>query len=251
MPTIAQPSIQSLFIQMRFNGQPLSTGTAFIVNSANRQPLLITNRHNVTGRHQETNQPLSPTGGVPNEIVVVHNRDGHLGQWVERVEPLYNANDEALWFEHPTLGARADFVALKLTKLNGVQTYPYDPLANNPDIFIGPADSVSVVGFPFGITASGAFGVWATGFMASEPVVNFADLPVFLIDCRSRQGQSGSPVIAYRSGGAVAMADGGSAIFSGPVYKFLGIYSGRINTESDLGIVWKKEAIKELVDSIS
>jgi len=86
--------------------------------------------------------------------------------------------------------------------------------------------------------------------MASEPDINFGNLPVFLIDCRSRQGQSGSAVIAYRRGGMVAMANGGSAAFGGPVYKFLGIYSGRINQESDLGIVWKASAIKELIDNV-
>jgi hypothetical protein len=86
--------------------------------------------------------------------------------------------------------------------------------------------------------------------MASESFVNFRDLPVFLVDCRTRQGQSGSAVIAYRSGGMVAMEDGSSAAFNGPVTKFLGIYSGRINSESDLGIVWKSSAILELVESI-
>ena len=33
MGTIAKPSVQSLLIEMQFNGQPLSTGTAFIVNT--------------------------------------------------------------------------------------------------------------------------------------------------------------------------------------------------------------------------
>jgi hypothetical protein len=81
--------------------------------------------------------------------------------------------------------------------------------------------------------------------------VNYSNLPIFLIDCRSRQGQSGSAVISYRPGGMVAMEEGGSAIFYGPVSRFHGIYSGRINNESDLGIVWKASAIKELVDHIS
>ena len=46
------------------------------------------------------------------------------------------------------------------------------------------------------------------------------------------------------------MADGSSAAFDGPVSKLIGIYSGRINSESDLGIVWKTSAILELVRSI-
>jgi hypothetical protein len=86
--------------------------------------------------------------------------------------------------------------------------------------------------------------------MATEPVADFADLPVSLIDCRSRQGQSGSPVISFRSGGMVAMSDGSSAAFAGPVWRFIGVYSGRLNAESDLGIVWKAAALTELIGSI-
>ncbi len=248
MPEIAKPSVQSLLIEMQFNDQPLSTGTAFVVNSP-KGPHLITNRHNVTGRHQETNAPLSPTGGIPNGIVVVHNRKGNLGQWVPRPEVLY-IGGAPRWREHPTLGSKADFVALPLSNLNDVDLFPYDPANAGPPISVGPADSVSVIGFPFGMTAGGAFGVWATGFLASEPDLDFNGLPVQLIDCRSRQGQSGSPVIAYRSGGMVTLANGGSGVFGGPVWKFIGIYSGRINSESDLGIVWKASAIQELVQSL-
>lgn len=234
---------------MQFNGQPLSTGTAFVVNTPRRGPHLITNRHNVTGRHQETGAPLSKTGGIPSDIVVVHNRKGALGQWVSRSESLY-VNNSPRWIEHPSLGAKADFVALPLTQLADVELYPYDPSTPGPPIQVGPADTVSVIGFPFGMTAGGAFGVWATGFLASEPDVNFNNLPIVLIDCRSRQGQSGSPVLAYRGGGAVAMTDGSSAVFSGPVERFIGIYSGRINPESDLGIVWKASAIADLVQTL-
>lgn len=248
MANIAQPSVQSLLIEMQFNGQPLSTGTAFVVQTA-KGPHLVTNRHNVTGRHQETNEPLSRTGGTPNEIVVVQNRKDFLGQWVLKKELLYSG-ERPRWHEHPVLGVQADFVALPLLDLSEVQLYPYDPINPGPEIFVGAADIVSVIGFPFGMTAGGAFAIWATGFLASEPDVDFNDLPIQLIDCRSRQGQSGSPVIAYRSGGMVGMANGGAAAFSGPVSKFIGIYSGRINAESDIGIVWKVSAIAQLILSL-
>ena len=251
MLTIAKPSVQSLLLQMRFNGQPLSTGTGFVSPSA-KGPLLITNRHNVTGRRQDNSKPLSGTGGIPNEIVVFHNVKGKLGSWRNKIEPLYfdPENKNRRWLEHPVLGGKADFVALPLTQLDDVELYPYDPANPGVDILIGPAETVSVIGFPFGITAGGIFPVWATGFIASEPVVDYNDLPIQLIDCRSRQGQSGSPVLAYRSGSMVAMADGASAAFVGPVSKLIGIYSGRINAESDIGIVWKTSAILELVNSI-
>ena len=249
MTNISQPSVQSLLIQMRFNGQPLSTGTGFIVIGP-KGPLLITNRHNVTGRRQDNNQPLSRTGGIPNEIQIVHNGSAGLGSWVGVVEPILAKDDIPLWKEHPVHGKSVDFVALPLTNTANVQLYPYDLDNTGPDMFVGPSDTVSVVGFPFGLQAGGSLAVWATGFMASEPDIDFENLPKFLIDCRSRQGQSGSAVIAHRSGGSVGMRNGGTAVFGGPVTKFLGIYSGRINAESDLGIVWRASAIKELVDSI-
>ncbi len=248
MTTVAEPSVKSLLLEMRFQGQPLATGTGFVV-TAPLGPVLITNWHNLAGRNPQTKQPLSSTGGVPDEVVIVHNRADKLGHWVPRTEPIVNSG-APLWREHPTLGDTADIVALPLTQLDDVHMYTYDGLgANDPKIFCGPADSLSVVGFPFGLQAGGSLAVWATGFVASEPQIDFQGRPVFLIDCRTRPGQSGSAVIAHRSGGMVAMEDGGSAAFGGPVTRFLGIYSGRINEQSDLGLVWKASAISELVAS--
>jgi hypothetical protein len=233
---------------MQFRGQPLATGTGFVAVSS-RGPVLITNRHNVTGRHPQTGQPLSPTGGIPDEIVIVHNRLNRLGEWLGRVEPLVDTNGPR-WVEHPVLGDQADFVALPMTQLEDVQLYPYDLSDTGPRIFCGPADIVSVVGFPFGLQVGGSMAIWATGFVASEPVIDYNNLPIFLIDCRSRPGQSGSAVIAYRSGGMVGLEDGSTAQFSGPVTRLLGVYSGRINEQSDIGLVWKAHAIRVMVDAI-
>lgn len=248
MPSIAQPSAQSLLIEMRIGGLPLATGTGFVVHSP-RGPVLLTNRHNVTGRRPDNNQPASPTGAVPGEVLIVHNRFACPGEWVTRVEQLYT-DVLPRWIDHPRLGTRADFVALPLTQLDDVELYAYDVEDPGPGIALGPAETISVVGFPFGLQAGGSLAVWATGFVASEPQVDFEGLPIFLIDCRSRPGQSGSPVIAYRSAGGVPMKDGGVAFFAGPVTELLGIYSGRINDQSDIGIVWKVAAIRELVRSM-
>ena len=72
---IAKPSVQSLLLHLAFGDQILGTGTGFVVQSTNG-PVLITNRHNVTGRRQDNNQPLSATGGVPDRINIVHNVTG-------------------------------------------------------------------------------------------------------------------------------------------------------------------------------
>lgn len=248
MATIAQPSVQSLLLVMQSQGHQLGTGTGFVAQTA-KGPVLITNWHNVAGRHPQTNQVISLTDSVPDEVVIIHNRANRLGEWVSRTERLHGPNGP-LWIEHPTLKQQADFVALPLTQLSDVQLYPYSLGVGDPQIRCGPADTVSVIGFPFGIQAGGSLAVWATGFIASEPDIDFNNLPILLIDCRSRPGQSGSAVISYKSGGMVGMEDGSSAAFSGPVSRFLGIYSGRINEQSDLGIVWKATAIRQLTDSI-
>jgi len=74
------------------------------------------------------------------------------------------------------------------------------------------------------------------------------DSQVMYVDCRGRPGQSGSPVIAYRSGGGIPFADG-STSFGGSATYPLGIYSGRINDQSDIGMVWKMSAVREIVQA--
>jgi hypothetical protein len=254
MANISHPSVQALFISMLFNQQRIATGTAFVVQGQ-KGPLLITNRHNVTGRHPNTGEPLDKKhGATPNALEVVHKLQGQTpATWQGMREPLFKDDGTPRWLEHPKLGPKADFVALPLTSANGVEFFALDPANPGPNIAISPTSMVSVVGFPFGVLTDGIpLGIWATGFIASEPEFDaHRDFPTMLIDCRTRQGQSGSPVYAYREGGAVSMADGSTSIFNGPVFRFLGIYSGRINAESDLGIVWRASAIAELVASIT
>jgi hypothetical protein len=243
--TIQKPTLMAVHLSMNFKGKVLASGTGFITK-ASRRYVLVTNRHNVTGRHQDTGQPLDQKfGAIPDRIMVRHNSLFGLGNFQSKVEMLYDENDNPNWIEHPTLGGRADMVALPLTDLNNVQIF--DPLSSEQaDINIQNTDIVSVIGYPFGISIDGT-AVWATGFVASEPSLDYVGLPAMLIDCRTRKGQSGSLVLAFRSGGFVNLQDGSAGVFSGPVWKVVGIYSGRINSDSDLGVVWKAKAISELI----
>ncbi len=72
------------------------------------------------------------------------------------------------------------------------------------------------------------------------------------IDSRTRPGLSGSPVIACRNACMYISEDedGGTKLLQSTKYKLLGIYSGRINKDSDLGFVWKLSAVQELVEDI-
>jgi hypothetical protein len=240
------PSGRSVFVEIWDNQKILATATGFIATIG---PLraFITNRHVVTGLAQTSNEIL--WGNIPDKIIL------YLvcadAQVVNLTIPLVDENYKGIWTEHPNLGENADLVALPLPSSMpaGLRLNEYDLQAPQPNIAVGPSDQVSIVGFPFGIRASG-LPIWSTGFIASELELNYDERPVFLIDSRTRAGQSGSPVIAHRNGGMVAMADGSSAVYNGPVTRLLGIYSGRINSKSDLGIVWKIAAVVELMNSM-
>lgn len=242
---ISQPSHQSLYIEMLANGQTIARGTAFVARAKIGHEFLVTNRHNVTGRHQETDSPLSKTTcAIPDALVVWHNARLGLGEFVRVEVPLYEGSNPR-WIEHPSYAGSVDVVALPIASNDEIALYPYcvDSLAH---MQIEPSLIVNVVGFPFGERTGASFAVWATGFVASEPEINHGGRPIFLIDCRTRKGQSGSPVIRYWNGGGSVTHDNGVEVV-GLISQFLGVYSGRINEDSDLGIVWKSFVVSELL----
>lgn len=236
-----------LFLNLKFGVTDLASATGFLVNSK-IGIVLITARHNITGRNNITGQPLCDHGGVPDRVTISYSSATDKVKVVTHTESLFFADGSPRWVEHPTLGASADFVALPLEHLDNVLISVVDLKNPGDDLSLTPAESVSVVGFPFGLRSGGVHPIWATGFIASEFDIDYDDKPVFLIDCRSRKGQSGAPVIAKRVG--FSAFRNGMRRLGQDSSRFLGIYSGRINDQSDLGLVWKVGAISSLVDSI-
>lgn len=250
---IELPTLESLLLRIRANGLEIATATGFVVAS-DRGPLLVTNRHVVTGRDQHTNAPLATSAAIPDELQVIHNGEakdaGGSDTIVPAREPLFSQTGAQLWIEHPRHGSRADVVALPLTKTVGVRLYPVTVRASSSPISCRPADNISIVGFPFGKSGPGQMAIWATGFIASEPSLDYEGVPVFLVDSRTRQGQSGAPVFAYRTG--LALLENGAIVKAAEnagIYRFLGVYSGRIHSESDIGRVWKASVIEDLVSA--
>src|ERR1043166_5305377 len=110
--TLSLPSVQSLLIELAVGSQPLSTGTGFVCESV-KGPVLITNWHNLAGRDPATGLPLSQTGGLPDQVRILHNRANKLGDWFLRTEQL-RANGHPRRVEHPTFQNKVDVVALPL-----------------------------------------------------------------------------------------------------------------------------------------
>jgi V8-like Glu-specific endopeptidase len=163
--------------------------------------------------------------------------------------PLLSSDEMPLWTEHPVHGHAVDIVALPIRVPDQFQLFPVSwrnpiPLAQRIGM---PA---KVVGYPFGMRINENWPAWATGHLASEPEVDVDGLPLMLIDCRTRRGHSGSPVLLhYPRGMMYVHEDQAASVSDADVSRLLGIYSGRISAGSDIGRVWKLSAIREIVET--
>lgn len=249
------PSMKSLYVEMYRGDLKLASGTAFLAaNDRDGHCALITNRHNVTGRDQDSGQSLHSRGAEPDAIVIHFHKALAFGEWKQIRLPLFRPDGSPFWIEHPRFGASADLVAMNLTWGGDVTRFPYymNLELDRPGLLVDPAEPVSVIGFPFGLSSFGRFPIWTTGFLAQELQLIRPENPVFLIDCRSRQGQSGSAVVAYRTSNFRTRSEDGRAritLNGPPIWEFLGIYAGRINAQSDLGRVWHASAIQEVLNA--
>lgn len=238
-------SWQSCFLRMFFDGEYLASGTCFFV-FINGDPVLITNRHNFTGRNNFTGKLLSKTCGIPNQAVITLFRsEGEINYFVDLGNE--DAEGDRPWIEHPTLGARADVVALPVAEMRNIVHTQHGVDIKNDWYRWDVGSDLSVIGYPFG-RIGGPFPIWSKGYIASEPDVDVGGLPVFLIDCKSRPGQSGSPVFAWFRKGDFVEHNGREYQAKKQMNYFCGIYSGRIRSDSDLGIVWKRSTVFELAN---
>lgn len=234
---------------MYFGQTLLASGTCFFVMSTDG-PVLVTNRHNFTGRDNITDKPLHKKCGIPDHAVVTLHGPEEVHYHIDLVD---HTNPEApSWIEHPTLGASADIVALPVKEMANiigeVNSVSLDSVSAQGNWYRWDVGSeLQVVGYPYG-QIGGPFPIWSKGFIASEPDVDVAGLPIFLIDCRSRPGQSGSPVWARFRKGDIITHQEKDYQAKQPMNYFLGVYSGRLRGDSDLGLVWKRSCVEELVN---
>lgn len=246
MARLARPSVASLLVRTRAGDTELGTATGFVVE-AEGGGWLITARHVVRGRHQTTDDVLHPSAAVPDALAIAQNVEGGIGQWRWASEALYDEAGRPRWLEHPTWGGTVDVVALPLTDVSGVRFYGYDPVRPGTPLAYGVTDALHVVGFPFVPTRDTYFALWSQAVVASEPGSDFNGLPCFLVDCHTTAGHAGAPAIAYATSGTATLDDGSTMEITKPRGRFVGLYSGRISPDSSLGVVWKAEAVHQVV----
>jgi len=238
-------SARSLFVETYFGSTPLATASGFIVQKGGADSL-ITNWHVVSGRDPDTEQPLSSTAGIPDTIHIRHHARAGLGSWKSVAEPLYD-NSTPRWYEHSN-GRSVDVVALPLRNTPpDVELYPMDLALADVDIRPHPGIPVAIIGFPFGLAAAGAWPIWKTGHIATDSDIDYqAGRPAFLIDATTRSGMSGSPVV-IRISGSYTDSKGNLIVSPGVHTRFLGVYSGRIHGEAEIGRVWRASVLRQIL----
>lgn len=118
-----------------------------------------------------------------------------------------------------------------------------DTLAAGDDLFI--------LGYPKAITDWSGQPIWKRATVATDPDIRWQQQDKFLVDCASREGMSGAPVVSYRSDGATTV---GPTTYrsNGPATVFHGVYVSRIEADSEfeaqIGTVWRAVVVDEIVD---
>lgn len=258
----------------------ISTGTAFFYEFS-KETFLITNWHNVSGKHFLSKEKFSPSGRLPTyiEAKFATNVDG-TGSFTTVAKRIEIYKDyQPVWCEHPELNSDCDVVAIRLNKPHDIAENMHHPsnLISQIKIPIKPGNTVFVIGFPRSISVFIGLPIWKSGYIASEPFYDVTiggkvskigglsegkNLPAFFIDTQTREGMSGSPVFAnyignwnmrnpyeplnpdtqeFRESNEIAIGENR--------LEFIGCYSGRIGKSEEgaaLGLCWRQETLDNI-----
>jgi hypothetical protein len=242
-------SMASVPIEMFFDQQPLSMGTAFFWEEGDRV-YLVTAWHCLSGKHYQTKKHLSKFAGEPDRIKIWWNIDGQpVGRKGPTVVPIMESEGSPIWLVDPERGSDVDVAVLPITLPSNAIAYPINKL---PEANLGMAvgQDVFIIGFPLGVGEVG-LPIWKRGSLASEWQMPDSVQPYMLIDTASRPGMSGAPVIQRAYPYEPELAGGLDYGHNGKS-RFLGLYSGRLANEGEadvqLGLMWSSLYIERIIN---
>jgi hypothetical protein len=262
-------SLSSCYIDLKGVGTTKRHATGFFWRHG-QNIYLVTNWHVVTGKNIFTGQfmkhgwcadsivihfvveevptlPITPAPGSPNRQFGI--REIEL--------PLCHDYNEPPWIQHQNIfDWNIDIAILPMTaaaraddpKIVCVNDYTFAQLLH----LVG--SDVLVVGHPLSAERGNyplTFPVWKRGSIASEPLLPWNMKPAFLVDVRTSEGMSGSPVFR-RAYGPTIMADLTIADRNVVCSEFMGVYSGRLYDDernASIGLVWHRNLIDEIISA--
>ena len=280
-----RPTLEDKYIACPFQIQMcdlqggISLGTAFFYDFGS-ETFIITNWHNVTGKHPLTGENLNSNRSplfIRAKWPVVKGRlarpENAQIVYLQSHKIEIEDDNGPLWFEHPELGSVCDVVALPVQKPTN---WPSSALmsANKIDetsIPIDPGLKVTVIGFPRGMSTGPGLPLIKTGFLSSMPGFEIRlggefseiggmkggiQIPAMLLDVHTIPGMSGSPVFGEYTGiwnpDDLSASNITASSIIGTSRTFLGCYSSRVphlEERSGLGICHQRDAIEEICRS--
>jgi hypothetical protein len=248
----------SVRLRLTARGHLVGAATGVTVWLAERaQVYLVSNWHVFSGRDADTGALMNNVGAEPDTVEVEHHSNKLVGRWIRVRYPLRDEAGRQLWMDHPS-GARdnggmlVDVAALPiaLPRRTFMRGFPIQT-ALDSEAHPTVGAPVSVIGFPRGFgtaKAEGSWPIWITGHIATDPDFDFNRRPVLLIDARTREGMSGSPVVIRTKELRTKNPPGRRLMADWPAEKFLGIYAGRIADDLDIGYVWRPHVLREVLE---
>lgn len=195
----------------------ISTGTAFFYSLAGDW-FLITNWHNISGKHFLSKEPLSGNRFPTYIKAKISSYVGDEKATTREFVPIGQKVDiyesyEPLWYEHPKLGSDCDVIAIPMARPANCPEFMHNAanLISTKRIPVKPGNGSFIIGFPKSLSIGFGLPLWKSGYISSEPhypvkiggkvseiggMSNGKELPAFYIDSQTREGMSGSPVFA-------------------------------------------------------
>lgn len=294
MTEIHHPSGSTVLLTMRRDQMVLSYGSGVIYEKDGAY-FIATAWHNLSGRHSYTLSPLSKkTLAIPNNVVVTYAQffSGEVSGFTRMSFVLsLQSGDGAAYMVHLEKWPRVDVAVLPIDltatytmevnvagepqrKMGITLRSDHGPLKTNvqtiqeclgtyrrvgvpAESLIHAGDELFILGYPRGITDNSVEPIWKRATVASDPHRRWDGQSKFLVDCASREGMSGAPVISYSKRGNVSVG-GMTHTGSGPAAALQGIYVGRLIDpdtkeedrlfEAQIGTVWKASVIDEIIE---
>lgn len=285
------PNNAVVLLEMFRQEELLATGTGVLYRKG-YATFIVTAWHNVTGRHSETLQPLSgglPDRVTAHIAKTLIASDGKFSGVIRQpIDLRLEDAEQTQYFVHAQGFPRVDVVAIPIDPdevyssrvhlSDGRTTVTRQALRHAPNgrglggqieciqDFAGASaqfnvdfanhlsvtDDVFVVGYPKGLTDQTLQPIWKRATVATEPRLGWQGQRKFLVDCASRQGLSGAPVLSYNKTGRMQVG-GMTYVGSGPAIMLHGVYVSRLGGgrefEAQIGTVWSRSVIDEIIEA--
>jgi hypothetical protein len=274
---------------MRFGDTSVSIGSGVLYRRGEKT-FIVTAWHNLTGKHPYSLKSITTTLAIPDNVVATvlskfftSTNLGYVRQsykvplYMDRT-PLYRVHPKTwprvdvaaipinLDAKHDLIGRTTDgdvvraSLPLRSAQPNGVGS-DLETITDFEQVSPGGPQSVDnlsvtqelfIPGYPKGVADQEGNPVWKRATIATAPGVTVGRTAgSFMIDCASREGMSGAPVLYYNKGGTTYL--GSMTVSSGgSVTGFCGIYTGRIGPvsefEAQIGTVWERRLVDEICD---